>query len=157
MQIEHYYLSLEEIQRKVLNDIHDYIQTQEISSAELAIVQIVSMKDDRMELKIGPYNFLIELTARLSTKLITIQTYEVVPNLDSYPDNKLTLIDEMKAVCHLAGFFKIVGTDVPKSVNISQDRLQAGSLYFNCLLAFLAQRERAEFEKLDADTKKLFE
>jgi hypothetical protein len=152
----HYYSHLDGQRSKLLNGMHDYIQRLTASSDNNDCVKLVSLEDSSLNFTLGQYKVFVDFSIRTATKLIIVETFEILPNFEFFPNNKMSPIRELKAACNLAGYFKLVGTGKREAVDTFDDPMNAGRFYYNKLSNYLEGRERAEYNAFDEETKELF-
>lgn len=149
--------SLNNFASGMLEVIHSKMQVEEIKPENSNFLEIKSLPPD-LSFKISQYEFVIKTEIRPYAGTIYIRTYEIVDDLNVYPNKKLNHIEEMDIVGYLNGFRRFVKskqTEVFPGRFIPGTSFQDGSDYLYQISAFLAKRENAEFISNEAKLEKM--
>ena len=131
------------------NEEHDYTR----ANILYGVIEISNKQKNSFELRVGTRRFLVKGDIKLSLPLcmVYLQTFEIVPNLDAYPGEKLVHIKELDIALSPHGnrFFKKINSGQNSFLTDPTVIREFNSQYTDHLWLVIQNMEKADTPEMD--------
>ncbi len=135
----------------------DYYFMERMAEADNnGFIMRIGSTEDSINFKFSGYQFSLRFKIMARNNHVILETFELILDSNNYRSQKAVPIARLKAISHGGGYFKMLGNDVTTITNIEQDIHNIPLQYFKALKDMLSERELAEFDALDEETKRVF-